>query len=182
MTKEYKIKLFVLLSDSTDKGEEINATGSITRSYCFLNTHEAYFMQILMKNTWHSSWHKNDSQFYKLKWEKQVHKKITPFPKCWEDLGAGKSTHTQRLSPATSSCQWISVSRKHIIKWQTGWPKRKHNTIYTNSWSYIHSLSFFFPTCNGFLKTKSIHTHDLLRMNLKKHFFQESFLHFTYFL
>lgn len=48
-----------------------------------------------------------------------------------------------------------SISTKLIINWQHSWLKRKHNTIYTNSWPYIFILSFF-SAFNGFLKTKSI--------------------------
>lgn len=111
-----------------------------------------------------------------MKWEKQVDNNITPFPKCWEDLGAGKSTHTRRLPPATHSCQWMSVSTKHIIKWQHG--RLKKNTPSIQILDLVFSFNHFFSTYNEFLKTKSISVHGFLRMNLKKHFFQESFLDF----
>lgn len=144
------------------------------------------FRKLSLENVFHANSHKNYLTWkcllvLEIKWIKQVDSSITPFPKCWEDLGAGKSTHTQRLPLATNSCQWISILTKLTVDWQHVWLKRKHNTIYTNSWSYIFILSLFFLVCNGSLKTKSINAHSFLKMNLKKHSFQESFLDFPYF-
>lgn len=154
----------------SEKGKEMSTTFGRKLSQgnvLYANSHENYL-------TFFMPW-KCLLVLY-IKWEKQVDNNITPFPKCWEDLGAGKSAHIQRVPPATYTCQWISISTKHIIKWRHGRLRRKH-TIYTNYWSYIFILSFF-CACNGFLKTKSINAHGFLRLNLKKRFFHESCLDF----